>query len=50
MTELKEKKLSTSEKLDKIMEAVLFQHQLLVATIQAMDKILGEKKSSIIKL
>lgn len=47
MTE--EKKLTIDDKLDKIMEAVVFQQQLLLSTLKAMDHLLGEKQSKIIK-
>lgn len=39
----KEAKLSLDDKLDKIMEAVVFQQQLLMTCLQAMDKILAPK-------
>lgn len=49
MTEAKEK-LSFDDKLDKIMEAIVFLQQLNLATLQAMDKMLGAKQpSSIVK-
>lgn len=48
MTETKEK-LSFDDKLDKIMEAIVFLQQLNLATLQAMDKMLGSKQSSIVK-
>lgn len=44
------KELTIDEKLDKIMEAVTFQHKLLVSALVSMDKLLGEKKKSIIQL
>lgn len=43
-----EVKLSKDQKLDRIMETLLFQQHLLLATLKAMDKLL-EKRSSIIK-
>lgn len=47
-TEVKPKKLSFDDKLDKIMEAVVFQQQLLLATLKAVDNLLANK-SNIIK-
>lgn len=42
--------LSLDDKLDKVMEAIVFQQQLLVTTLKAMDSILSEKNSKIIKV
>lgn len=42
--------LSLDDKLDKIMEAIVFQQQLLVTTLKAMDSLLAEKNSKIIKV
>lgn len=41
--------LSIDDKIDKIMEAIVFLQQLNLASLQAMDKILGSKQPSIIK-
>jgi len=55
-TALKEKQerpnkvLSLDDKLDKVMEAIVFQQQLLVTTLKAMDSLLAEKNSKIIKV
>lgn len=42
--------LSLDDKLDKVMEAIVFQQQLLVTTLKAMDSLLAEKNSKIIKV
>lgn len=49
-TDLKEKPLTVDDKLDKIMEAVAFQSQLLVSALVAFDKKLQEKESKIMKV
>lgn len=41
----KQEILSIDDKLDRIMEAVLFQQQLHVTTLKALDIILGKKAS-----
>lgn len=43
------KELTDSQKLDKIMEAVAFQSQILVSALVAFDKKLQEKDKKIIK-
>jgi len=50
MTTEKPKSLSLDDKMDKIMEAIVFQQQLLVTTLKAMDSLLAEKNSKIIKV
>lgn len=40
-------KLSLSDKLDKVMEAIVFQQQLLLTCLKAMDKLLAPKSSII---
>lgn len=44
-----EPKLTVDEKIDKLMEAILFLQQLNIMSLKAMDKILGTKESKIIK-
>lgn len=46
----KPKSLSLDDKLDKVMEALVFQQQLLITALKAMDSILVEKNSKIIKV
>lgn len=41
-----ETNLSLDEKLDKIMEAIVFQQQLLLSCLKAMDQILGSKQAT----
>lgn len=45
----KVEELTDSQKLDKIMEAVAFQSQILVSALVAFDKQLQAKESKIIK-
>lgn len=54
---IQETNLSIDDKLDKVMEAIVFQQQLLITTLKAMDSILtaqqsklAEKNSKIIKV
>lgn len=47
---IQQESLSLDDKLDKLMEAIVFQQQLLVTTLKAMDSLLQEKNSKIIKV
>lgn len=50
MTEVKKENLSLDDKLDKLMEAIVFQQQLLLTALKAMDDLLSSKNSKIIKV
>lgn len=47
---MNEKILSLDDKLDKVMEAIVFQQQLLLTALKAMDDLLSSTKSKIIKV
>lgn len=50
MEETVKEKLTMDDKLDRLMEAIAFQNRLLLTALSAMDKILADKQSKIIKV